>query len=79
MIKSEKNPFDKFIDNYNKKCGWLMTVKKLYFQLVPKGVAIKDGPKAAWDTVLAYPYASNRYDDYFDFSTKMQKFYFQLK
>lgn len=70
-----KTLFDKFIDNYNKKMWLVDDCKEIdTFNWSPKGVAIKDGPKAAWDTVIsAYPYASNGYDDYFDFSTKNVK------
>ena len=37
----------------------------------PKGVALKDGPRAAWDTAISgYPYAADGYDFYFGFATK---------
>ena len=40
------------------------------FMWSPKGVALKEGPRAAWDTAIsAYPLALNGYDDYFDIST----------
>ena len=42
------------------------------FSWSPKGVALKEGPRAAWDSAIsAYPYAANGYNDYFDFSTKV--------
>ena len=67
--------FDKFIDNYNKKMWLVDSCKKIdTFNWSPKGVALKDGPRAAWDSAIsAYPIASNGYNDYFDFSTKNAK------
>jgi len=64
--------FDKFIDKYNKKMWLVDDCKKIdTFNWSPKGVALKEGPKAAWDSAIsAYPYASNGYDDYFDIATK---------
>ena len=41
------------------------------FNWSPKGIALKDGPRAAWDNAISgYPYAANGYDDYFPFATK---------
>jgi UDP-galactopyranose mutase len=73
--------FDKFIDNYNKKMWLVDDCKKIdTFGWSPKGVAIKEGPRAAWDTVhTAYPYAANGYDDYFPFATKKAKVYLSTK
>lgn len=67
--------FNKFIKNYNKKMWLVDDCKKIdTFNWSPKGVALKDGPRAAWDTVItAYPYAKNGYDDYFEFATKNAK------
>ena len=64
--------FEKFIKNYNKKMWLVDDCKQIdTFNWSPKGVAIKDGPRAAWDTIVsAYPIAANGYDDYFDFATK---------
>ena len=64
--------FDKFIDQYNKKMWLVDDCKDIdTFNWSPKGVALKEGPKAAWDSAIsAYPYASNGYDDYFDIATK---------
>jgi UDP-galactopyranose mutase len=40
------------------------------FSWSPKGVTIKEGPRATWDTAIsAYPIAANGYDDYFDIAT----------
>jgi UDP-galactopyranose mutase len=64
--------FNKFIDKYNKKMWLVEDCKKIdTFNWSPKGVALKDGPKAAWDSAIsAYPYDINGYDSYFDISTK---------
>jgi UDP-galactopyranose mutase len=41
------------------------------FAWSPKGVALKDGPKEAWDTAIsAYPYAADGYDKYFTLATE---------
>jgi len=66
-----KTLYKKFIDQYSKKM-WMVNDNKDIddFAWSPKGVALKEGPKAAWDTAIsAYPYALNGYDDYFDIST----------
>ena len=67
--------FNKFIDNYNKKMWLVDSCKDIdTFNWSPKGVALKDGPRAAWDSAIsAYPIASNGYNDYFDISTKNAK------
>lgn len=63
--------YDKFIDAYSKKMWMVEDNRDLdTFNWSPKGVALKDGPRAAWDQAKsAYPYAPNGYDDYFDLST----------
>ncbi len=67
--------FEKFINNYNKKMWLVDDCKKIdTFNWSPKGVALKDGPRAAWDSAIsAYPYDKNGYDSYFDISTKKTK------
>lgn len=63
--------YEKFIDQYNKKM-WMVDDNKVIdtFNWSPKGVALKDGPRAAWDTAIsAYPYAADGYNAYFDIST----------
>lgn len=63
--------YEKFVKSYNKKM-WLVDDNKKIdtFNWSPKGVALKEGPRAFWDHwISAYPYASNGYDDYFDIST----------
>jgi len=67
--------YDKFIDQYSKKM-WLVDDNKEIdtFGWSPKGVALKDGPRAAWDTAISgYPYAPDGYDYYFGFATKAAK------
>ena len=64
--------YNKIIKNYNKKM-WLIDDNKQLdtFNWSPKGVAIKEGPKAAWDNVYSgYPYAPDGYDKYFDYATR---------
>ena len=67
--------YDKFIDQYSKKM-WLVDDNKEIdtFGWSPKGVALKDGPRAAWDTAISgYPFAPDGYDYYFGFATKAAK------
>ena len=66
-----KTLYDKFVDNYSRKM-WLVETNKQIddFLWSPKGVTIKEGPRAAWNTAIsAYPIAFNGYDDYFRIST----------
>jgi UDP-galactopyranose mutase len=63
--------YRKFVDAYSRKM-WLIDDNKLIddFTWSPKGVTIKEGPRAAWDTAIsAYPIAFNGYDDYFRIAT----------
>jgi UDP-galactopyranose mutase len=63
--------YDKFIDKYNKKM-WLVDDNSRIdtFNWSPKGVTIKSGERAAWDTAMsAYPYAEDGYNRFFDVST----------
>ncbi|MGE0280677.1 MAG: FAD-dependent oxidoreductase [Rhizobiaceae bacterium] len=64
--------FDKFIDGYNKKMWLVDDCKKIdTFNWSPKGVTIKSGPRAAWDTAMsAYPYAPDGYNKYFDYAVQ---------
>ena len=67
-----KTLYDKFIDTYSKKM-WQVSSNDLIdtFSWSPKGVALKTGNRAAWDSALSgYPYAANGYDDYFDIATE---------
>jgi UDP-galactopyranose mutase len=63
--------YTKFIKRYSQKM-WLLQDNQAIdtFRWSPKGVAIKEGPRAAWDTAIsAYPYAANGYNDFFDIAT----------
>ena len=63
--------YAKFIEKYSKKM-WLLDDNKAIdtFNWSPKGVALKEGPKVAWDTALsAYPIAPDGYNKYFDIAT----------
>ncbi len=64
--------FDKLINDYNKKMWLVDDCREIdTFNWSPKGVTLKSGPRAAWDTAIsAYPYAKNGYDDYFEIATK---------
>jgi UDP-galactopyranose mutase len=67
-----KTLYSKFIDGYSRKMWMLDDNKQIDdFTWSPKGVTIKEGPRAAWDTAIsAYPIAFNGYDDYFRISTE---------
>lgn len=64
--------YDKFINRYSQKM-WMIDDNRQIddFTWSPKGVTIKEGPRAAWDTAIsAYPIAFNGYDDYFRIATE---------
>ncbi len=64
--------YEKFVDQYSKKM-WQIPDNKLIddFTWSPKGVTVKEGERAAWDTAIsAYPIAFNGYDDYFVIATE---------
>ncbi len=66
-----KSLYEKFVKNYNKKM-WKINTNKDFdtFKWSPKGVAIKEGPRAAWDTAISgYPYDPKGYDPYFEIAT----------
>lgn len=67
-----KTLYSKMIDTYNKKMWFVDDNKKIdTFNWSPKGVALKDGPKRAWDkSISGYPYSLDGYDKYFPFATK---------
>jgi len=73
--------YNKMIKNYNKKMWLVDDVKKIdTFKWSPKGVTIKEGPRAAWDNVFSgYPYAKNGYDDYFPYATRNASVYLNTK
>ena len=63
--------YSKMIEQYNKKM-WLVEDNKEIdtFNWSPKGVTLKEGPRAAWDNVISgYPYDENGYDKYFPMAT----------
>lgn len=64
--------YNKFIKNYSKKMWKVSSNSELdTFRWSPKGVPIKNGPRAAWDSAIsAYPLAKDGYNSYFDISTK---------
>ena len=69
--------YSKFIQNYNKKM-WMIDDNRQFdtFTWSPKGVALKDGPRAAWDVAISgYPYDPNGYDKYFDIATANARVY----
>ena len=63
--------YDKFIDQYSKKMWMIEDNQKIdTFSWSAKGVALKEGPRAAWDTAIsAYPYSLDGYNKYFDIAT----------
>lgn len=63
--------YDKFINSYSRKMWQVDDNRKIDdFGWSPKGVALKEGPREAWDTAIsAYPYASDGYDEYFKVAT----------
>jgi len=66
-----KTLYGKLIEKYNKKM-WLVDDNKKIdtFGWSPKGVTIKKGSRAAWDTAIsAYPIAHDGYDKFFDVTT----------
>lgn len=66
-----KTLYEKFVKDYNMKM-WRIDKNSLFdtFKWSPKGVALKSGPRAAWDIAISgYPYAKNGYDDYFNIAT----------
>src|SRR5262249_53151505 len=67
-----KTLYEKMIQGYNKKMWQIEDNRALdTFDWSPKGVTIKEGPRAAWDSAIsAYPYAPDGYNAYFDLSTR---------
>lgn len=64
--------YEKFIKGYNRKMWGVSDNRQVdTFNWSPKGVTLKEGPRAAWDTAIsAYPYAPNGYDNYFELATQ---------
>jgi UDP-galactopyranose mutase len=64
--------YGKFVDGYSKKM-WMIDDNRLIddFTWSPKGVSIKEGPRACWDTAIsAYPIALDGYNGYFPIATE---------
>jgi UDP-galactopyranose mutase len=73
--------YNKFINNYSQKMWQVEDNRQIdTFSWSPKGVALKEGPRAAWDSAFSgYPYAANGYDDYFELATQNVKVMLNLK
>jgi UDP-galactopyranose mutase len=70
-----KTLYEKFVAEYNKKM-WRINDNKDFdtFKWSPKGVALKEGPRAAWDIAISgYPYNETGYDKYFELATSSAK------
>lgn len=63
--------YNKFINDYSKKMWKIWDNKRIDdFAWSPKGVTLKSGPRAGWDTALsAYPAGPSGYNPYFDLAT----------
>jgi UDP-galactopyranose mutase len=64
--------YEKFIESYSKKMWMIDDNRRIDdFTWSPKGVTIKEGPRACWDSAIsAYPIAPEGYDAYFDIATQ---------
>lgn len=64
--------YEKMVDGYTKKMWQVNSNKEIDdFGWSPKGVALKEGPKEAWDKAIsAYPLAIDGYNRYFEIATK---------
>jgi UDP-galactopyranose mutase len=73
--------YRKMVKYYNHKM-WLVDSNTQIdtFNWSPKGVAIKEGSRACWDTAIsAYPIASDGYNQYFGYATKNAKVYLNTR
>lgn len=63
--------YEKLVKQYNMKMWKVDDCRELDdFNWSPKGVALKQGARAAWDTAISgYPYAPDGYNKYFDIAT----------
>jgi UDP-galactopyranose mutase len=66
--------YRKFVESYSRKM-WGVDAQEIDdFGWSPKGVALKEGPRAAWDTAIsAYPVSLEGYDPYFALATQGAK------
>jgi len=69
--------YDKLVKQYNEKMWMVEDNTRIdTFNWSPKGVALKEGPREAWDSAIsAYPYAPDGYNSYFDLSIKDAQVY----
>ena len=60
--------YNKFVNSYSKKMWDVKNNNEIDdFGWSPKGVALKKGPRAAWDTAIsAYPISHDGYNQFFD-------------
>ena len=67
--------YSKIVKNYTEKMWQINSCTELdTFKWSPKGVQIKEGGRAAWDTAISgYPISETGYDEYFAFATKNTK------
>ena len=64
--------YNRFVEKYSRKMWDIESNTEITdFGFTPKGVALKQGSKVAWDNALSgFPYDKNGYDKYFDISTQ---------
>lgn len=67
--------YRKMVDGYSRKMWRVASNKSIdTFNWSPKGVALKSGPRAAWDSATSgYPFAGDGYNRYFDIATANAK------
>jgi len=67
--------YNKFIKDYTTKMWCIDNLRTIdTFSWSPKGVTLKEGSSAAWEGVYSgYPYASDGYNQYFDYAVKSTK------
>jgi UDP-galactopyranose mutase len=73
--------YEKMVKYYNMKMWDVDDCRKIdTFNWSPKGVALKEGPRAAWDTAISgYPYAPDGYNRYFDIATEGVRIFMNTK
>lgn len=71
--------YNKFVKSYTEKMWLVESCKEIdTFTWSAKGVTLKEGPRAAWDTAIsAYPIALDGYNQYFDIATKAARVLFK--
>jgi UDP-galactopyranose mutase len=67
--------YAKYVDEYSQKMWQVESNKEIdTFNWSPKGVAIKSGPRVAWnERISAYPLAPDGYNSYFDIGSREAK------